>query len=72
MQESNKDRWALCAVDADSGRFHVVDSLLRKRVTYYVPNLATVSIEGCNAYVHTSNGKSLLIQLDTNARRFIS
>lgn len=68
----NENRWALSAVEVNFGRFQVLDSLLNKRVAYYVPKLSTVSINGNNAIVHTTSGKDLLIQLDANTRRFIS
>lgn len=68
----NKNRWALNTVEVNFGRFQVLDSLLNKRVAYYVPKLSTVSINGNNAIVHTTSGRDLLIQLDANTRRFIS
>ncbi len=51
------NRWVLCTVDKDSSRFNVMDKLLRKRVSYYVPNLVDVSIEGNHAYINTLSGK---------------
>ena len=68
----NQNRWALSTVEVNFGRFQVIDSLLNKRVAYYVPKLSTVSINGNSAIVHTTSGKDLLIELDANTRRFIS
>ncbi len=68
----NQIRWALSTVEVNFGRFQVIDSLLNKRVAYYVPKLSTVSINGNSAIVHTTSGKDLLIELDANTRRFIS
>ena len=72
MSAVNENRWALSKVEVNFGRFQVLDSLLKKRVAYYVPNLSAVSVNGNSAIVHTKSGKDLLIQLDANTRRFIS
>lgn len=72
MFVSNKNRWALGTVDVNFCRFQVQDSLLNKRVAYYVPNLSAVRVDGNSAIVHTTSGKDLLIQLDANTRRFIA
>lgn len=78
MNRSNKvlnvftnNRWTLSSVNTQLSRFYVVDSLLKKRITYFVPNLQAVNVDGNNAYVQIGNGKKFLIKLDTNSRRFI-
>lgn len=78
MSRSNKvlnafsnNRWTLSSVNIQLSRFYVVDSLLKKRITYFVPNLQAVNVDGNNAYVQMVNGKKFLIKLDTNSRRFI-
>lgn len=72
MDNQTTLRWTLKSLSVSTSTFCVKDKLTNKHRFFHVPYLEHVELIGSSAYIFTSSSKVMQLNLDSNARQFLT